>query len=302
MELIRSGKSMLVRALANTVGARFLVVSPSCLLRKYVGETNLNVRALFSVASKISPCVIFVDELDGLFRERGGEDHDVSRDLKTEFLQLWDGIRHNHLLGGGISSSSSVLVIGATNRPFDVDPAFLRRMPRRIFIGLPDLDARVAVLTNMLQSVPLDDSFDIQLLARHTSGYSPSDLREVLQAAALYPLREARSEAISSRAESESDGRDTTQIPLSIPPLRKLRTDDVLKALQVAKPTLFSKKYERDLMEYVHRSGGALGVDVDESNAATFTDEITFSSEYFNNREQDSSEDYSYDDFESDDD
>ncbi|EED96339.1 msp1 protein-like protein, partial [Thalassiosira pseudonana CCMP1335] len=173
------GKSMLVRALAATVGARFLVVSPSCLLRKYVGETNLNVRALFSVARKISPCVIFVDELDGLFRERGGEDHDVGRDLKTEFLQLWDGIRR----------LSSVLVIGATNRPFDVDPAFLRRMPRRVFVGLPDYNSRVAVLSNMLRRVPLDANFDKSLLASKTCGYSPSDIREVLQAAALYPLR-----------------------------------------------------------------------------------------------------------------
>ena len=284
------GKSMLVRALASTVGARFLVVAPSCLLRKYVGETNLNVRALFSVAAKISPCVIFVDELDGLFRERGGEDHDVSRDLKTEFLQLWDGVRHNHLQGGIDSSSSSVLVIGATNRPFDVDPAFLRRMPRRIFIGLPDRDARVQVLTNMLQGVPLEKSFDIDLVARQTRGYSPSDMREVLQAAALIPLREARADAMSSRA--------ATHMPLSIPPLRKLRTDDVLKALLVAKPTHFSKQYERDLTDYVQRSGGSQS---DSYAPETNSPSVTFSSEYFNNEEQDSSEDYSYDESESDD-
>jgi ATPase family AAA domain-containing protein 1 len=67
------------------------------------------VRALFSVARKIAPCVLFVDELDGLFRERGGEDHDVGRDLKTEFLQLWDGIRHHQQC---TDSSSSILVIG----------------------------------------------------------------------------------------------------------------------------------------------------------------------------------------------
>ncbi|KAL3797135.1 hypothetical protein HJC23_000473 [Cyclotella cryptica] len=292
------GKSMLVRALANTVGARFLVVSPSCLLRKYVGETNLNVRALFSAAAKISPCVIFVDELDGLFRERGGEDHDVSRDLKTEFLQLWDGIRHHHLQGGAVSSSSSsVLVIGATNRPFDVDPAFLRRMPRRIFIGLPDYDARVAVLTNMLRYVPLESSFDIELVARSTAGYSPSDIREVLQAAALYPLREARAAAMSLssvQSGNEGDGR----VPLSIPPLRKLRTDDVLRALQVAKPTQFSKKYERELMEYVRCSGGGGEGDnrLGGIQAPSDTDGITFSSEFFNSKgEDEESDDYSYD-------
>ncbi|KAL7482823.1 hypothetical protein ACHAW6_008484 [Cyclotella cf. meneghiniana] len=290
------GKSMLVRALANTVGARFLVVSPSCLLRKYVGETNLNVRALFSAAAKISPCVIFVDELDGLFRERGGEDHDVSRDLKTEFLQLWDGIRHNHLQGGATPSSSTVLVIGATNRPFDVDPAFLRRMPRRIFIGLPDYEARVAVLTNMLRYVPLETSFDIELVAKNTAGYSPSDIREVLQAAALYPLREARAAAISfTSVQSGNEG--DPRVPLSIPPLRNLRTDDVLRALQVAKPTQFSKKYERDLMEYVRRSGGCAEPDTRLGGAQATSDEesITFSSEYFNKEDLGDSDDYSYD-------
>ncbi|KAL7519732.1 hypothetical protein ACHAWX_004490 [Stephanocyclus meneghinianus] len=290
------GKSMLVRALANTVGARFLVVSPSCLLRKYVGETNLNVRALFSAAAKISPCVIFVDELDGLFRERGGEDHDVSRDLKTEFLQLWDGIRHNHLQGSATPSSSTVLVIGATNRPFDVDPAFLRRMPRRIFIGLPDYEARVAVLTNMLRYVPLETSFDTELVAKNTAGYSPSDIREVLQAAALYPLREARAAAISlTSVQSGNEG--DPRVPLSIPPLRNLRTDDVLRALRVAKPTQFSKKYERDLMEYVRRSGGCAEPDTRSGGAHATSDEesITFSSEYFNKDEDRDSDDYSYD-------
>eukprot|EP00956_Cyclotella_meneghiniana_P018330 scaffold30514_cov73-Cyclotella_meneghiniana.AAC.3 len=290
------GKSMLVRALSSTVGARFLVVSPSCLLRKYVGETNLNVRALFSVATKISPCIIFVDELDGLFRERGGEDHDVSRDLKTEFLQLWDGIRHNHLQGGGIGSeSSSVLVIGATNRPFDVDPAFLRRMPRRIFIGLPDLDARVAVLKNMLHGVPLDPSFDADLIARQTRGYSSSDLREVLQAAALFPLREARAAAINFQKE----GQETNQYSLS---LRKLKTEDVLKALDVAKPTHFSKKYERDLMEYVQQSGGTRdSTPTDDNHSPHVSEGLTFSSEYYNNEEQEDSDSYSYDESESDD-
>jgi SpoVK/Ycf46/Vps4 family AAA+-type ATPase len=253
------------------------------------------VRALFSVAAKISPCVIFVDELDGLFRERGGEDHDVSRDLKTEFLQLWDGIRHHHLQGGGFSGSSSVLVIGATNRPFDVDPAFLRRMPRRIFVGLPDYEARVAVLNNMLQSVPLDASFDIDLVARNTRGYSPSDMREVLQAAALFPLREARAAAVSYDGEGMSKA-----VPLSIPALRALRTEDVLKALEGAKPTHFSKTYERDLMEYVRRSGGAEDSHYgDQSPTVSDADGSQFIADagaYFGNQEERDSDEYSYDD------
>lgn len=261
------GKGLLVRALASTIHARFLVVSPSVLLRKYVGETNLNVRALFSVARKLSPTVIFVDELDGLFRERGGEDHDVGRDLKTEFLQLWDGVRNGGGGGGGgTSSSSPILVIGATNRPFDVDPAFLRRMPRKIYVGLPDYDSRVSVLQGMLSRVPLDVNFDLALVASKTVGYSPSDLREVLQTAALFPLREARAEVIRNSSASPTFSVDNMtghngekkvgMIPI-MPPLRRLRTDDVLRALEVSRPTRFSRKYRKELMNYIRNSGAS---------------------------------------------
>mmetsp|Transcript_4687 Transcript_4687/g.9802 ORF Transcript_4687/g.9802 Transcript_4687/m.9802 type:complete len:601 (+) Transcript_4687:1174-2976(+) len=291
------GKSMLVRALAATVGARFLVVSPSCLLRKYVGETNLNVRALFSVARKIAPCVLFVDELDGLFRERGGEDHDVGRDLKTEFLQLWDGIRHHQQC---TDSSSSILVIGATNRPFDVDPAFLRRMPRRVFVGLPDHDARISILQNMLKHVPLDKAFDLNTVAHKTGGYSPSDIREVLQAAALYPLREARARMMTNSADV---GDNETPSRMQIPPLRSLTNDDVLRALAVAKPTHFSRKYQRQLMEYVRTSGGSRDSSPSVTNFDAqsgnyfFANTDSFNSNY---GEEDDSSDYDEDSSDSD--
>ncbi len=152
------GKTLLAKSLAFTAGARFLCVKHSDLQRKYYGDTNLRVRGLFSLARKIQPCIIFVDEVDGLFRERysagsGGEEHDASRDLKTEFMQLWDGISSK--------KSDKILVMGATNRPFDVDAAFLRRMPRSYFVGLPDVSARIYILQNLLQGVPLSPDFDI---------------------------------------------------------------------------------------------------------------------------------------------
>jgi hypothetical protein len=272
------GKTMLVRALASTVGARFLVVSPSCLLRKYVGETNLNVRALFSAARKVAPCVIFVDELDGLFRERGGEDHDVGRDLKTEFLQLWDGVRDRR---DDASGGSSILVIGATNRPFDVDPAFLRRMPRRVYVGPPDYDSRLSVLRGMLGRVPLDSDFDVDLVASRTEGYSPSDIREVLQAAALYPLREAREEAMSSSRIDGGDAANGEEIGmLRMPPLRRLRTDDVLRALRVARPTQFSRRYQKELTNYLRKSGGSIGMDEAGADLPSYTERDVNDREY----------------------
>mmetsp|Transcript_1865 Transcript_1865/g.2844 ORF Transcript_1865/g.2844 Transcript_1865/m.2844 type:complete len:661 (+) Transcript_1865:51-2033(+) len=236
------GKTMLARALASTAGARFLCISPSSLLRKFVGETNLNVRALFSLARKLEPCVIFVDEMDGLFRERqsnGYEEHDHSRDLKTEFMQLWDGIGNNN-------DACRVVVMGSTNRPFDVDSAFLRRMPCSYFVGLPDFAARVSVLRVMLNKVPLEPNFDFTTIAQETEGYSPSDLKEVLRTAALVPLREARSRISSMPHVSSSS--------MSLPPLRRLTTADVLWARSRVAPTQFSQNYRSALAEYANRS------------------------------------------------
>ena len=268
------GKTLLARALAQSTNARFLCVTPSTLLRKYVGETNLNVRALFSLARKIQPCVIFVDEMDGLFRERGGgvlgggdgEEHTVSRDLKTEFMQLWDGIAspaqssisnpsllHENARSGNdvTSNSNGVIVIGATNRPFDVDSAFLRRMPRSFYVGLPDFSSRCAILQTMLRDVPLSTDFDIGTIAQQTEGYSGSDLKELLRSAALFPLREARLKLMQNR-NSKNDKN------IGMPQLRSLTTADVLKAKERIVPTQFSPGYRAALAEYTQRAHSSI--------------------------------------------
>jgi hypothetical protein len=107
------GKTLLVKALASTARIPCLVVTPSVLLRKYYGETNAQVRSLFSLAAKLSPCILCIDELDGLFRERSEQEHEVSRDLKTEFLQWVDGMMSKD------DANRQILLVGATNRPFD---------------------------------------------------------------------------------------------------------------------------------------------------------------------------------------
>jgi len=226
------GKTMLARALTHSTNARCLCITPSTLFRKYVGETNLNVRAIFSLAQKISPCLILIEELDGLFRERVGDEHEVSREVKTEFLSLWDGIQGN---------PQNVIVIGATNRPFDVDPAFLRRMPRSFFVGLPDVESRIAILNNLLDSVPLYPGKEmIPDMARGLEGYSGSDIKEVLRTAALFPLREARQS-------SEGD---------HLPPLRSLMMEDIQRAMERVSPTPLSISYRAALTEYANGAHG----------------------------------------------
>jgi len=240
------GKTMLVRALAKTANARFLCVSPSNLFRKYVGETNINVKALFTLARKIAPCIIFIDEMEGLFRERkssGSEEHEVNRELKTEFMQLWDGIQE---------ANDGILVIGATNRPFDVDSAFLRRMPRSFFVGLPNSHARKNILTSMLSNVPLDSSFNLEMIVQATEGYTPSDIKEVLRTAALFPLREARA-AILRRREA---GHDLTRMECMAPELRPLQTCDVMQALARVSPTPLSNDYRAALIDFASKASG----------------------------------------------
>ena len=257
------GKTSLARALAATANARVLCVSPSTLMRKYVGETELQVRALFSLARKIAPCIIFVDEVDGLFREResgsgsgGGGEHDVSRDLKTEFMQLWDGIRSKKADGG--NANDKILLVGATNRPFDVDPGFLRRMPRSFFVGMPDRKARAAVLRSMLKNVPLSSDFDVEVVATATDFYSPSDLKELLRTAALVPLREARFKAINEAREAHHQDPTVPPSPpiLGSPALRPLTTADVLGSVSKVAPTQLSQSYIAALSDYASRSGG----------------------------------------------
>ena len=95
---------------------------PSTLLRKWVGDTSQLTRALFTLCHKLQPCILFIDEMDGLFRSRREDDSTVDRQVKTEFMQLWDELSR--------SSKSRVLVIGATNRPQDLDAAIQRRFER----------------------------------------------------------------------------------------------------------------------------------------------------------------------------
>ncbi|OSX78402.1 hypothetical protein BU14_0109s0001 [Porphyra umbilicalis] len=180
-----TGKTMLAKALAKESGALFLSVSPSSLLSKWVGETNQLTRGLFSLAARVAPAIIFLDEVDALFRARSsaaGGEHEVSREMKAEFMSLWDGLTTN--------STGGVVVIGATNRPADIDEAILRRMPKAFEIPLPNGDGRVAILRRLLADIPVAVDFDVDAVAAVTVGYSGSDLKELCRTAARVPMRE----------------------------------------------------------------------------------------------------------------
>ena len=129
---------------------------------------------------------IFIDEIDSLFRERSSGDHEVTGMMKAEFMTLWDGLT--------TTSDTRILVLGATNRPNDIDPAILRRMPKRFPIRLPNYDQRVKILNLMLSHTALDPEFSISRLALRTDGLSGSDLRETCRNAAMVPVQEVMRE------------------------------------------------------------------------------------------------------------
>ncbi|KAK7270209.1 hypothetical protein RIF29_23193 [Crotalaria pallida] len=178
-----TGKTMLAKAVATEAGANFINISMSSITSKWFGEGEKYVKAVFSLASKIAPSVIFVDEVDSMLgrRENPGE-HEAMRKMKNEFMVNWDGLR--------TKDKERVLVLAATNRPFDLDEAVIRRLPRRLMVNLPDAPNREKIMRVILAKEDLAPDVDLEAIANMTDGYSGSDLKNLCVTAAHCPIRE----------------------------------------------------------------------------------------------------------------
>uniref|UniRef100_A0A674ESM2 Spastin n=1 Tax=Salmo trutta TaxID=8032 RepID=A0A674ESM2_SALTR len=191
-----NGKTMLAKAVAMESNATFFNISAASLTSKYMGEGEKLVRALFAVARELQPSIIFIDEIDSLLCERREGEHDASRRLKTEFLIEFDGVQ-----SGG---DERVLVMGATNRPQELDEAVLRRFAKRVYVALPTEETRLKLVKNLLEKHgnPLAQK-ELSQLARMTEGYSGSDLTSLAKDASLGPIRELRPEQVRNMAANE---------------------------------------------------------------------------------------------------
>ncbi|KAJ2155901.1 hypothetical protein GGF46_005531 [Coemansia sp. RSA 552] len=230
------GKTMLAKAVAKESGSVVLNIRASDVYDKYVGEGEKLAEAVFTLARKLAPCVIFIDEVDALFSARSsGEANKFRRDIMNQIMSEWDGINtarkgsssDKDAAGQGSRPPPQVMVMAATNRPFDLDDAILRRLPRRILVDLPEEADRVQILKIHLRGEELDPDVDLQGLAKRTASFSGSDLKNLCVAAAQAALRErVRAEVAAAAPTGEAEGAssDSLGVPL-IEQLKHVRRD-----------------------------------------------------------------------------
>ncbi|KAJ3195184.1 hypothetical protein HK101_000894 [Irineochytrium annulatum] len=210
-----TGKTMLAKAVAHESKATFFSISASTLTSKYVGEGEKMVRALFAMARELQPSVIFIDEIDSILTERSESEHEASRRLKTEFLLQFDGITSN--------LDDRLLVMGATNRPQELDEAALRRMVKRIYIPLPEPSTRAAFLKTLLKDHRHSlSSYEINNLVKLTDGYSGSDITALAREASLGPIRSLGNKLLYTEADQ----------------IRPICANDFVTALSTIRPSV----------------------------------------------------------------
>ncbi|XP_065863118.1 uncharacterized protein [Euphorbia lathyris] len=177
-----TGKTMLAKAIARESGAVFINVRISNLMSKWFGDAQKLVAAVFSLAYKLQPAIIFIDEVDSFLGQRRATDHEALTNMKTEFMALWDGFTTDQ--------NARVMVLAATNRPSELDEAILRRLPQAFEIGMPDRVERAEILKVTLKGEKVEEGIDFDYIASMCEGYTGSDLLELCKKAAYFPIRE----------------------------------------------------------------------------------------------------------------
>ncbi|CAL4906937.1 unnamed protein product [Urochloa decumbens] len=217
-----TGKTMIGKAIAGEAKATFFYISASSLTSKWIGEGEKLVRALFGVASCRQPAVIFVDEIDSLLSQRKSDgEHESSRRLKTQFLIEMEGFD---------SGNEQILLIGATNRPQELDEAARRRLTKRLYIPLPS-SARAWIIRNLLEKDGLFmlSEEETGAICKLTEGYSGSDMKNLVKDASMGPLREALQRGVEITKLSKED-------------MRPVMLKDFENAMQEVRPSVSSSE------------------------------------------------------------
>uniref|UniRef100_A0A182IZ07 AAA+ ATPase domain-containing protein n=1 Tax=Anopheles atroparvus TaxID=41427 RepID=A0A182IZ07_ANOAO len=177
-----TGKTLIGKCIASQSKSTFFSISASSLTSKWIGDGEKMVRALFAVAAVHQPAVVFIDEIDSLLCQRSDTEHESSRRLKTEFLVQLDGAT--------TADDERILIVGATNRPQELDEAARRRLVKRLYIPLPDCVARVQILVRLLEKERNSMTKDeITKIGNLTEGFSGADMKVLCHEASMGPIR-----------------------------------------------------------------------------------------------------------------
>ena len=261
-----TGKSYLAKAVATQSNSTFFSVSSSDLVSKWMGESERLVKQLFAMAREARPSIIFIDEVDSLCGTRGEGESEASRRIKTEFLVQMNGVHNDH--------ETEVLVLGATNIPWALDSAIKRRFEKRVYIPLPELDARRRMFELNIGSTPCTlTPRDIRTLAAQTEGYSGADVAVVVREALMQPVRRVMNATHFKQVREvdddgtertrympcspgDPDAREMTWMDVESDELREphLVMNDFLKALHAVRPSVSAADIQKHL-DFMRESG-----------------------------------------------
>lgn len=245
-----TGKSYLAKAVATEANSTFFSVSSSDLVSKWMGESERLVKQLFTMARENKPSIIFIDEVDALCGPRGEGESEASRRIKTELLVQMNGVGND---------TGGVLVLGATNIPWQLDAAVRRRFERRIYIALPDVEARKRMFELNIGTVACECSQqDLRVLAEMTDGYSGHDIAVVVRDALMQPIRKIQQathfkpvtvdgvEKVTPCSPGDAGAREMSWLNIGTDELQEpdLTIKDFIKAVKNNRPTVNAQDIE----------------------------------------------------------
>ncbi|XP_060179078.1 uncharacterized protein LOC132609218 [Lycium barbarum] len=231
-----TGKTMLAKAVATECNTTFFNISASSVVSKWRGDSEKLIKVLFDLARHHAPSTIFLDEIDAIISQRGEarSEHEASRRLKTELLIQMDGLTRTDEL---------VFVLAATNLPWELDAAMLRRLEKRILVPLPEPEARRAMFEEVLTSAPEEETLPYDLLVEKTEGFSGSDIWLLCKEAAMQPLRRLIAQLEEKQEVVPGD---------ELPKVGRITERDIEMALNNTRPSahLHAHRYDKFNSDY----------------------------------------------------
>jgi transitional endoplasmic reticulum ATPase len=250
-----TGKTLLAKAVANECAANFISIKGPELLSMWFGESESNIRDIFDKARAAAPCVVFLDELDSIAKSRGGSVGDAGGASDRVVNQLLTEM-------DGMTSKKNVFVIGATNRPEQLDNALCRpgRLDTLVYVPLPDLASRISILKAQLRKTPVAPDVDVEFIAQNTHGFSGADLGFVTQRAVKLAIKQSISLDIERRKAREAAGEDVEMeeedVEDAVPELTKAHFEEAMRTARRSVTDVEIRRYEA-FAQSMKNSGGS---------------------------------------------